>query len=630
MRSGPESYDEFFDAVFARLCLLEAEEPPSADAVEFLEKYGSIYLDVQPLESFAALCDRVSSFLSDETQRLGLDTMDIVGASVMHRQLIPALAFLRYAKRRLRTPLVILGGFPTAQDARQIMTGFPFIDVAVFGDGEQTLLEICDTWQDPTALEGLAGTVVRSGDYVIENPARGYVHAPEMAFANYEGFDWNDGNEAFFNLPICNARGCSWGKCSFCILNSRPPEHYSTRTPHSILAEIRHHMTGIRKASQVPVQVYFLGNEITGRMEAPAVLIELLRGLLDLRAEFGRLSIFGELSPLDITDDVACLLNGLEASIQLGFEQWSRVVKLARKRHRIIDAVAALKLIERYPSIRITGFNLIVGFPGETLTDVYETKSSLWRLKYLLASLAGRSASGFPSGGPLQVNPRTLRMMQVARPPEIVEQWDFQNPFVRENAAHRPWTVLLGMMCGNEAQAAAYVSRNQFFEAYDTTATAGLQRRLVARLHGLLEECSIQACRNPDGLLELMLVAGRHRMAVPLERCLLHILHETRGIVSRGRLAEQLADTVPDEIEEGIEFLDNAELLYISRDDRRLVNTLPAHVQAQVDAIWLQQTAKEILPMHRAARLSTGFSSQAATGPQGTRALSAADDQSCS
>jgi radical SAM superfamily enzyme YgiQ (UPF0313 family) len=592
MRGVPESYEEFFDAVFARLYLLESEEPADAGDIGFLEKHGSIFLNAQPLESFVALCDRIGSFLRDEMQRLDLDTMDIVGASVMHRQLIPALAFLRYARRRLRTPLTILGGFPTAEDACQIMTAFPFVDIGVFGDGEQTLLEICDAWQDPGVLEGLPGTVVRRGERVIENPGRGYVHAPEMAFANYDGFDWTERGEGPLLLPICNSRGCAWGKCAFCIVNSRPPEHFSARTPQSILAEVRQHLTSIRKSSQAPIKVTFLGTEIVGCAEGPGVLVELLRGLVELRAQFGNLSIHGDLSPLGITDEIARLLNALHATVQFGFEQWSRVVELARKRHRIIDALHALKLFEPYPNLHIVGFNLIVGFPGENLMDVYETKSNLWRLKYLLARLLARHGSR--RAEQVYVNVRTLRMMQVPIRPRIARGWDFQNPFIRENAAHRPCTVLLGMMCGDEALAADYVGRNQYFEAYDTTATAGLQRRLVARLEALLEECSIQACRNTDGLLELVLFDGRNRLAVPLEDCLLRILHETRDIMSQAQLAERLADVPADEVKEGIEFLDTAELLYVSRGDGRLINTLPAHIQAEVDVVALRQQRENV------------------------------------
>jgi hypothetical protein len=486
-------------------------------------------------------------------------------------------------------PLTILGGFPTAQNARQILTAFPCVDVGVFGDGEETLLAICDAWPDSAALEGLAGTVVRRGDRIIENRPRGYVNAPDMAFANYEGFDWSDAGEGSLSLPICNARGCPWGKCAFCILNSRPPQDASARTPASILAEVRQHLNRIRKTSAAPIQVFFLGNEINGQGQGPPELVELFRGLIQLREEFGGLSVFGELSPVDLTDEVACLLNRLDGTLQLGFEQWSQVVQLARKRHRISDGIYALKLFERYLNLHLSGFNLLVGFPGETLLDVYETKSNLWRLKYLLAPLAARNGPASPRGEPRLVNPRTLRMMQVAIPPEIVKRWDFNNPFVRENAAHRPWTVLLGMMSGDERLTSDYARRNQFFEAYDTTATDDLQRRLVTRFEALLEECSIRAYRNPDGLLELELYDGRNRLAVPLEPTLLRLLHETRDIVGRAQLAERLADIPGDEVEEGIEFLDTAELLYVSRHSRRLINTLPANIQAEVDLAALQR-----------------------------------------
>lgn len=587
-----ECYAEFWDALFALLYLREAGTRDHR-AAEFLERYGSIFVDTRPRESFLAASAAVASFLEAETQRLDLQNMDIVGASTMHRQLIPALAFLNHVKRRAPAALTVLGGFPTAKDARQILAAFPMVDIGVFGDGEQTLLELCDVWQNAAALDHLAGTVVRRGDRVIENPARGYVGASEMAFANYEGFDFGGGKEASFYLPICNARGCSWGRCAFCILNSRPPEDFSTRPPRSILDEIRRHLARIRETSDAPLQVYFLGNEIVGRRQGPPVLIELLEGLVQLNEEFGSLSVFGELSPLDMTEQAACLLNRLEATVQLGFEQWSRVVRLARKRHRIIHAVQALKLFERYPNLRIAGFNLIVGFPGESLLEVAETKDNLWRLKFLLALLAARTRTVYLRGGPLRINPRTLRMMQVALPPPIVKRWDFKNPFVRENAAHRPWTVLLRMMGAEESLATDYVSRNQYFETYDTTATVGLQCRLVARLERMLEDCRMEAYRNAAGLLELALRDGRHRVLVPLEACLLRLLHETRQIVSRPQLVERLADFPADEIDEAIEFLDGAELLYLTDDGRRLLNTLPASIQAEVDREVLgQETTK--------------------------------------
>ncbi len=281
-------------------------------------------------------------------------------------------------------PLTALGGFPTAGNASQILTAFPFIDVGVFGDGEQTLAEICDRWRDRAELDHLPGTVV------------------------------------------------------------------SSRPPQSVLEELRHHPTRIRKTSAAPLPVYFLGNEVVGRRQGHAVLVELLKGLIQLKGHFGSRSVFGELSPLDLTEEVACLLNAPDAALQLGFEQWRRVVALAHKRHRIIDGVQALKYIERYPNLRIDGFNLIVGFPGETLLDVAETKSNLWRLKFLLARLAARQRSVYLRGGLLRVNLRGLRMMQVALEPEIVKDWDFQNPFVQENRAHRPWTVLLRMMGADE------------------------------------------------------------------------------------------------------------------------------------------------------------------------------------
>ena len=63
------------------------------------------------------------------------------------------------------------------------------------------------------------------------------------------------------------------------------------------------------------------------------------------------------------------------------------------------------------------------------------------------------------------------------------------------------------------------------------------------------------------------------------------IIEATELDLQKARMLKRICD------EEGIEFLDGAELLYLSRDGRKLINTLPASIQAEVDREVLSQVA---------------------------------------
>ena len=122
----------------------------------------------------------------------------------------------------------------------------------------------------------------------------------------------------------------------------------------------------------------------------------MLQKLLDIRRNsYPHLTVFGELQPNDLDEELTGLLNDLHADIEIGFEQWSRVLSEMKKSHKIEDGIFALKLLDKFPHITtFSAFRLLVGHLGEKTDDLFETMSNLNKIRFLLAKLMKRFMAG--------------------------------------------------------------------------------------------------------------------------------------------------------------------------------------------------------------------------------------------
>jgi radical SAM superfamily enzyme YgiQ (UPF0313 family) len=191
---------------------------------------------------------------SDLGRRIGR-AVHLVGISVpMGPQLAPAIALARHL-RALRPELRIVLGGPTfslmaEDDLRVLLLGAPQIDAVVRYDGEIPLLRLAEQSRNgdwaPARVPGVSS---RRGAAVVHVAPEAGPRLDALPFAEYAP----DLVGALCDAELCivQARGCYWGRCTYCDfveLYEGSPK-YRTRTVSRIVDEMAHQAArhGVRR-----------------------------------------------------------------------------------------------------------------------------------------------------------------------------------------------------------------------------------------------------------------------------------------------------------------------------------------------------------------------------------------------
>ncbi|MEO6503529.1 MAG: radical SAM protein [Jatrophihabitantaceae bacterium] len=169
----------------------------------------------------------------------------LVGITVpMGPQLGPAVVLARVLRRRYPAARIVLGGpaisLMDPSDLAMLLTGVTEIDAAVRFDGEKPLLALTQqalagSWQ-PAEVGGVSARTTA-----------GVVHVPPDAGLPLGLLPFGRYDEALLarlhdpEIGIVQARGCYWGKCSYCdfveLYDGSP--RYRTRTPALLVEEMQ-------------------------------------------------------------------------------------------------------------------------------------------------------------------------------------------------------------------------------------------------------------------------------------------------------------------------------------------------------------------------------------------------------
>ena len=128
------------------------------------------------------------NFIATALQTLAEKRIDAVGISVMGGpQLVTAIAVSRAIRTRFPTTPIIWGGhFPTI--GAEAAVNSPYVDYAIRGQGEQTLIEVLDAIFEgqSTQIGTIAGLSWRSGKQVMHNRNRTFSSASLARALPYE------------------------------------------------------------------------------------------------------------------------------------------------------------------------------------------------------------------------------------------------------------------------------------------------------------------------------------------------------------------------------------------------------------------------------------------------------------
>lgn len=97
---------------------------------------------------------------------------DLVGLTAFTNEVKPCAEVARRIRRELPGVRIVLGGVHVTAVPERTLREFPEIDFGCVGEGEQTLLDLCNALRDGTDMGTVDGLVWRSGEALVRNRPR--------------------------------------------------------------------------------------------------------------------------------------------------------------------------------------------------------------------------------------------------------------------------------------------------------------------------------------------------------------------------------------------------------------------------------------------------------------------------
>jgi radical SAM superfamily enzyme YgiQ (UPF0313 family) len=183
---------------------------------------------------------------SDEhlTDYLDKNRFDIVGVSVIagyyqYRKLLEISDAINKSKQR---PFYMIGGHGPSPEP-EFFLRMTQADVAVIGEGEETVIELLKAVENKRTLNGIKGIVFREGDKILINERMPLIKDIDtIPFPAYNLFPIHyyrllrmpHATNSDFVMPVLSGRGCTF-TCNFCY---RLDKGFRQRSSESIIEEI--------------------------------------------------------------------------------------------------------------------------------------------------------------------------------------------------------------------------------------------------------------------------------------------------------------------------------------------------------------------------------------------------------
>lgn len=296
----------------------------------------------------------------------------------------------RYGDRFLRIvkafdpALPVLVGGPTPTAAPTVVIEHPCIDWLIQGEGEEAVLEFCDLMERGQDPSGIANLWTMRDGRPHGNPLRPFIDMDSLPIYDlapwderhmlkpYDGRVWRTG---YFE----SSRGCPF-QCTYCVNPTIQNElrsagrFFRRKSPERTVAEARAHKDrhGIER-------VVFCDDNFL--LMSPAQFADYAQAFVPLWNEQVGLPYWISTSAEFIRPDTLAMLKATGCDgIGLGVEAGSEWFRRHVLRRNLSDErlIGTFRLIHEY-DIRTTA-NVMIGFPGESESDVFETARLLRRI----------------------------------------------------------------------------------------------------------------------------------------------------------------------------------------------------------------------------------------------------------
>ncbi len=362
--------------------------PEHSLAEEFPHRFSEVLRDAaesaatSEKELLAIRNETAPRFISDLTDRIVHEGAQIVGFSSTFEQNVASLALARSLKKRNPDIVTLFGGANfDGLMGPAYMRAFPWIDIAVVGEADTAFPALLRAILDGMEVPKLPGILTRERLGSAETIGRATYEGPMDALPvpNYDsyfdaaeryGFQHEEIGRPLY-LPIETSRGCWWGEkhhCTFCGLNALGMV-FRAKKPETVIREIS------QLADRYRIHRFSVVDNILSLKHLGSLLSDLVDGEYDYK-------FFYEVKSNLTREAIQRFRNAGVTHVQPGIESFnSHILKLMKKGIKGIQNVNTLRWL-RYYGIE-TLWNVLLGFPGETLEDYRAQEEIIRRIHHL-------------------------------------------------------------------------------------------------------------------------------------------------------------------------------------------------------------------------------------------------------
>jgi|ETNmetMinimDraft_3_1059899.scaffolds.fasta_scaffold07597_5 radical SAM superfamily enzyme YgiQ (UPF0313 family) len=298
---------------------------------------------------------------------------DLVAFSIIEDNYEYSNRLMEFVKSIGDIPIVVGGTTPTV--APEVVVENPNIDWVMRGESERAFTEFCDLYEKGESVESVDGLVYKKEDgSVVMNSIPKFVDLNELPFPNYS--QWNEGH---FIKPydgklykagyIEMSRGCMF-ICSYCVnityqdIMAESGKFFRSKTVDRMIEEARYQ---IEKHNS---EMFFFCDDNFLSISMNKLKEFAKRWSEEIGLPFWintTVESVGKEEKIRTLKEAGCA--GIGLGIETGSEKLRREVL-----HKFIGndkIIKTVRLLNKY-DYRTT-VNVIIGFPGEQIEDIYKT-----------------------------------------------------------------------------------------------------------------------------------------------------------------------------------------------------------------------------------------------------------------
>lgn len=364
---GVDYYSEIVVNCLGDLVFSPFYSPQKKDDVKkYLEKlWGEEFV-------FEDLYNNIERYILDILNDIKWEEYTCVAFTTSLVQFIPSLIIANKIKEKYPEVKIVMGGASLVGDiACNMLETFTEVDFIIKGEGENTLdalltqLECgqCDYYSiDGLVFRNLNGEIVNNTERSLMCDLNAL---PTPIFDEY----FTESLNGDYYPPIItveSSRGCFWGRCSFCNLNSQWENSYREKKPEKVAKEIQ------CQAKKYKILDFFFTDSNVSNKKRLFDMLQEDEIEYNLHAE-----VSGHLKYADFIN----MRQAGMRDIQIGIEAFS--ASLLRKYKKGVSVMRNIEMLKWCSELGISVFyNVITGFPTTTADEVYETLNNMRYAQY--------------------------------------------------------------------------------------------------------------------------------------------------------------------------------------------------------------------------------------------------------